>query len=151
MPGPKMAATEAAATPSSRQRDLPHPPCELCISVLRWPLWPALWLSYSWTRVLHTRGPHRLHCFQECFLWRDTCFAGLQSRWPETLGSQASSPKARPASVACRPGAAPAHNSPVIAPTSHLLQCRPCALQNVRLIKTIMGAYTGLFFPSRGC
>lgn len=124
---------------------------ELYISVLRQSSWPVLWLSYSWTRVLCTRGSHRLHYFQECFLWRDTCFAGLQSRWPETLGSQASSPKARPASAACRPGAAPAHNSPVIAPTSHLLQCRPCALQNVRLIKTIMGAYSGLFFPSRGC
>lgn len=103
---------------------------------------------YSWVRLPRTHGPRRRHCFQECFLRRDTCLAGLQSRWPEPLGSRASSTEARPASAACEPGMAPAHNSPVTAPTNHLLQGRPCAPKNVWLIKAIMGAHTGYSFPA---
>lgn len=122
---------------------LPRPqPRGLCTS---WPLWPA---PYSWTRLPRTHGPRRRHCFQECFLWRDTCLAGLRSRWPESPGSRASSAEARPASAACGPGTASAHNSPVTAPTDHLLQGGPCAPQNVWLIKTIMGAHTGSSFPA---
>ena len=139
------------AAPQPPQADKGSPLCRLCISTSLWPLWSTLWLSGSRARVPHMRGLHQSCRFQDCFLWRATCFAGLQSRWPEPLGSRAPSPKAGPASAACGPGEAPAHNSPVPAPTSHLLQCRPCALQNVWLIKTIMGAHTGLFFPSRGC
>lgn len=97
--------------------------------------------------VPHTYA-HRWPCFQECFLWRDTCLAGLWSRWPKPLGSRASSSEARPASAACGPGPAPAHNSPVTAPTHHLLQGRPCAPQNVWLIKTIMGHTRRYSFPA---
>lgn len=151
LPGPKMAATEGSPPLLRQTKGALHPPCGLSVLMVCWCLWPSLWLAYSWMRVFHTCGPHRRPCFQECFLWKDTCFAGLQSRWPKPLGSRLSSPEAGPASAACGPGAAPAHNSPVIAPTGHLLQCRPRALQNARLIKTIMGIHTGLFFPGGGC
>ena len=144
--GSKMVATQGSPHHCRQTKGAPNLPWGLYISISCWPLWPAL---CSWMRVSCTRGPHRRHCFQECFLWRDTCLAGLWSRWPEPLGSLASSAEAGPASAACGPGSAPAHNSPVTAPTNHLLQGRPYALQNVWLIKTIMGAHPGLFFSSR--
>lgn len=148
MPGPKMATTEGSPLP---QADKGSPVHRLCISVSPWPLWPALWLPESWMRVPCTRRLHQRCRFQECFLWKATCFAGLQSRWPEPLGSGLSALRPGRHLQPAGPGEAPAHNSPITAPTSHLLQRRPCALQNVWLIKTIMGAHTGLFFPSRGC
>lgn len=146
--GQRLPGSKGSPTPSQADKGSPAPASWAVHLMSRWPLWPA---PCSWKRLPRTHGPRRWHCFQECSLWRDTCLAGLRSRWPEPLGSRASSTEARPASAACGPGTAPAHNSPVTAPTNHLLRGRPCAPQNVWLIKMIMGAHTGLFFPSRGC
>lgn len=115
-------AASSPLPPDPKQtKGAPHPLHGLCLFTSPGPLWPAFWLSSSWAREPHAHGPHQRNCFQECFLGRATCFAGLQSRWPEPLGARASSPEAGAASVACGPGEAPAHNSPVTAPTSHLL------------------------------
>lgn len=90
LPGPKTAAAESSSPPHphthvSRQRESRTHPVG-CAAQSHWSLWSALRLSYSWTRVSRTCGPYRRPCFQECFFWKDTCFAGLRSRWPEPLG-----------------------------------------------------------------
>lgn len=91
LPGPKR-LLQKAAPPTlphtlKQTKGVPHPPCGLRSSV-------TLVIVVSSQAVLQldkgvrTCGPYRRPCFQECFFWRDTCFAGLQSRWSEPLGSR---------------------------------------------------------------
>lgn len=111
---PKCCYRRQPPAPSGRQRG-PHPPWAVPLNVTPAVVASAL-AALELTRVPRTRGPHQQHRFQECFLCRATCFAGLQSRWPEARG---------PGLAACRSAEAPAHNSPGPAPSSHLLQDRP--------------------------
>lgn len=119
--GPQMAATQSDPHPSQLDKGCPSQGAtdlNVTLAIV------ASLIALQLAEVPRAHQPHRLPQFHEGFLWRDTCFGGLQSRWPESLGSQLLAPKW---SQHLQPSdcVGPAYNRPATASTRHLLQLRP--------------------------
>lgn len=147
LPGPKRLLQKAAPTRLRQTKGAPHPACGLCDSV---PLAPVV--SSQVVLQLDEGAPHTWAA-QAALLSGMLSLQGHLLCWPaEQMAGASGTPglPARGRASICT-GAAPAHSGPAAAPPAICSSADLCAPQSVRLIKTIMGAHTGLFFPSRGC
>lgn len=124
LPSPKMAATESSPHPTQADKRSPVPSLWAVHAVML-AIGVSSDLSYSWTGCPAHVGCPGGTAFREPFFGGTPALLACGADGLSLLDPGAGSLEARPASAACRPGEAPAHNSPATAPTSHLLQHRP--------------------------
>lgn len=125
-PAPEMAAAEGNPGPPQADRGRACLTSELCISVSYWPSWPALCHPIGGRECPPHVSCTDCNCFQERnpFLGRAPALLDCGADGP-SLSDPGLQPRGWASICSLRAGVAPAHSSPCVAPTSHLLRAGP--------------------------